>query len=114
VFRRPIGQNQGISAPAAERWMYLEAAWQMATRAAWLYDTGSRAAPKPTVQSFSARAPGMMRHAGHHDHGGFGYAKEYHVERLFREVAITRLAPITEATHPELIAKGSKTCRRVY
>ena len=28
--------------------------------------------------------------------GGFGYAKEYHVERLFREVSITRLAPITE------------------
>ncbi len=29
-------------------------------------------------------------------HGGFGYAKEYHVERLYREAALTRLAPITE------------------
>ena len=29
-------------------------------------------------------------------HGGFGYAKEYHVERLFREVMIARIAPVTE------------------
>ena len=29
-------------------------------------------------------------------HGGFGYAKEYHVERLLREVTMTRIAPITE------------------
>jgi len=35
-------------------------------------------------------------------HGGFGYAKEYHVERLYREVAVTRLAPITEAIDSEL------------
>src|SRR6185369_4038920 len=38
VFDRPIGQNQGIQHPLAENWMYLESAWQMALRAAWLYD----------------------------------------------------------------------------
>src|SRR5207244_8431338 len=38
VFDRPIGQNQGIQHPLAENWMYLESAWQMAVRAAWLYD----------------------------------------------------------------------------
>ena len=29
-------------------------------------------------------------------HGGMGYAKEYHVERLLREVMITRIAPVSE------------------
>ena len=38
-------------------------------------------------------------------HGGFGYAKEYHVERLFREVCITRLAPITEQLMLSFIAE---------
>ena len=40
VFDRPIGQNQGIQHPLAEKWMYLEAAWLMAMRAAELYDAG--------------------------------------------------------------------------
>src|SRR5438445_8741171 len=38
VFDRPIGQNQGIQHPLAENWMYLESAWQMAMRAASLYE----------------------------------------------------------------------------
>ena len=38
-------------------------------------------------------------------HGGFGYAKEYHVERLFREVTITRIAPITEQLIMSYIAE---------
>jgi alkylation response protein AidB-like acyl-CoA dehydrogenase len=33
-------------------------------------------------------------------HGGMGYAKEYHVERLFREVMIARIAPVSPPTHP--------------
>src|SRR6516165_7078435 len=40
VFDRPIGQNQGIQHPLAERWIYLEAAWRMVMRAAELYDAG--------------------------------------------------------------------------
>ena len=38
-------------------------------------------------------------------HGGFGYAKEYHVERLYREAALTRLAPITEQLILSFIAE---------
>src|SRR6516225_4927953 len=40
VFDRPIGQNQAIQHPLAERWMYLESACFMAMKAAELYDTG--------------------------------------------------------------------------
>jgi acyl-CoA dehydrogenase len=97
VFDRPIGQNQGIQHPLAERWMYLESAWLMAMQAAKLYDAGLACGAEANSAKF------LGARAGHDScwqsiatYGGFGYAKEYHVERLYREVAVTRLAPITE------------------
>lgn len=97
VFDRPIGQNQGIQHPLAERWMYLESAYLMASRAAQLYDTGQPCGAEANAAKF------LGARAGHDaclqavmTHGGFGYAKEYHVERLLREVTVTRIAPITE------------------
>jgi acyl-CoA dehydrogenase len=106
VFDRSIGQNQGIQHPLAERWMYLEAAWQMATRAAWLYDNGKPCGAEANSAKFlGARAGHDAAWQAIMTHGGFGYAKEYHVERLFREVAITRLAPITEQLILSFIAE---------
>jgi acyl-CoA dehydrogenase len=97
VFDRPIGQNQGIQHPLAERWMYLESAYLMASRAAQLYDSGQPCGAEANAAKF------LGARAGHDaclqavmTHGGFGYAKEYHVERLLREVTVTRIAPITE------------------
>jgi len=97
VFGRPIGQNQGIQHPLAERWMYLESAYRMVAKAAWLYDNGKPCGAEANAAKF------LGARAGHDaclqsvmTHGGFGYAKEYHVERLLREVTMTRLAPITE------------------
>jgi acyl-CoA dehydrogenase len=97
VFGRPIGQNQGIQHPLAERWMYLESAWQMALRAAELYDLGKPCGAEANAAKFlGARAGHDAAWQAIVTHGGFGYAKEYHVERLYREAALTRLAPITE------------------
>ena len=97
VFDRPIGQNQAIQHPLAEKWIYLEAAWQMAMRAAWLYDSDRPCGAEANSAKFlGARAGHDAAWQAIMTHGGFGYAKEYHVERLFREVSITRLAPITE------------------
>ena len=97
VFDRPIGQNQGIQHPLAEKWMYLEAAWLMAMRAAKLYDTGRPCGAEANSAKFlGARAGHDAAWQAVMTHGGFGYAKEYHVERLYREAALTRLAPITE------------------
>jgi len=97
VFDRPIGQNQGIQHPLAEKWMYLESAYLMAMKAAELYDAGLPCGAEANAAKF------LGARAGHDaclqavlTHGGFGYAKEYHVERLLREVTITRIAPITE------------------
>ena len=97
VFDRPIGQNQAIQHPLAERWMYLESAWLMAMRAAELYDAGQPCGAEANSAKFlGARAGHDACWQSIATHGGYGYAREYHVERLYREVAITRLAPITE------------------
>ena len=106
VFDRPIGQNQGIQHPLAERWMYLESAWLMALRAAELYDTGLPCGAEANSAKFlGARAGHEACWQAIATHGGMGYAKEYHVERLFREVAITRIAPITEQLIASYIAE---------
>jgi acyl-CoA dehydrogenase len=106
VFDRPIGQNQGIQHPLAEKWMYLEAAWLMAMRAAWLYDTGKPCGAEANTAKFlGARAGHDAALQAVLTHGGFGYAKEYHVERLLREVIITRIAPITEQLILSFIAE---------
>ena len=106
VFDRAIGQNQGIQHPLAERWMYLEAAWLMATKAAELYDRGLPCGAEANSAKFlAARAGHDAAWQAIATHGGFGYAKEYHVERLYREVAITRLAPITEQLILSFIAE---------
>ena len=106
VFGRPIGQNQGIQHPLAERWMALEAAWAMVMRGAWLYDNRQPCGAEANAAKFlGARAGFDSCLQAVLTHGGFGYAKEYHVERLLREVTITRIAPITEQLILSFIAE---------
>lgn len=106
VFERPIGLNQGIQHPLAEKWMYLQAAWLTAMNAAELYDAGKPCGAEANAAKFlGARAGHDAAWQAIVTHGGFGYAKEYHVERLYREVALTRLAPITEQLIMSFIAE---------
>jgi acyl-CoA dehydrogenase len=100
VFDRPIGQNQGIQHPLAANWMALEAANLMVHKAAWLYDQGKPCGAEANAAkylageaSFDACQQAVMTH------GGFGYAKEYHVERYLRESLVGRIAPVS----PQLI-----------
>ena len=106
VFNRPIGQNQGIQHPLAERWMALEAAWALVMKGAWLYDQHQPCGAEANAAKFlGARAGYESCLQAVLTHGGFGYAKEYHVERLLREVLITRIAPITEQLILSFIAE---------
>jgi acyl-CoA dehydrogenase len=106
VFDRPIGQNQGIQHPLAERWMALEAAWNMVLKGAWLYDQHQPCGAEANSAKFlGARAGYDAALQAVLTHGGFGYAKEYHVERLLREVTVTRIAPITEQLILSFIAE---------
>ena len=106
VFGRPIGMNQAIQHPLAENWMQLEAAWTLAMRAAWLYDNGRSCAAEANAAKY------LGAKAGHEaclqavlTHGGFGYAREYHVERLLREVTLARIVPVTEQLIASFIAE---------
>ena len=96
VFDRPIGQNQAIQHPLAANWANLEAANLMVYKAASLYDAGKPCGAEANAAKylageacFDACQQAVMTH------GGFGYAKEYHVERYLRESLLGRIAPIT-------------------
>jgi acyl-CoA dehydrogenase len=115
VFDRPIGQNQGIQHPLAERWIALEAAWVMVMKGAWLYDQQQPCGAEANSAKFlGARAGYDACLQAVLTHGGFGYAKEYHVERLLREVTITRIAPVTEQLILSFIAEKVLDLPRSY
>lgn len=115
VFGRPIGQNQGIQHPLAENWMYLESAWLMLMKAAELYDRGKPCGAEANAGKFlGARAGYDACLQAVLTHGGFGYAKEYHVERLLREVTVTRIAPVTEQLIQSFIAERVLDLPRSY
>ena len=97
VFGRPIGQNQGIQHPLAESWTLLESAYWMCMRAAYLYDAGKPCGAEANAAKFlSARAGFDAATKAVLTHGGMGYAREYQVERLFRESLLPRIAPVSE------------------
>ncbi|MEC9356343.1 MAG: acyl-CoA dehydrogenase family protein [Pseudomonadota bacterium] len=97
VFGRPIGMNQGIQHPLAEAWTYLESAYWMCMRAAFLYDSGLPCGAEANAAKFlSARAGFDAATKAVMTHGGMGYAREFQVERLFRESMLPRIAPVTE------------------
>jgi acyl-CoA dehydrogenase len=97
VFNRPIGMNQSIQHPLAECWLNLQSALLMAARAAELYDAGKPCGAEANGAKFlGARAGYQAALQAVMTHGGMGYAKEYHVERLLREVLLNRLAPVSE------------------
>ncbi len=100
VFGRPIGKNQAVQHPLAASWMALEAANLMMYNAASLYDKGLPAGAQANAAKYLAGEAGFKAcETAVMTHGGFGYAKEYHVERYLREILIPRIAPIS----PQLV-----------
>ena len=106
VFGRPIGQNQAIAHPLAECWMALEAAWLMTCKAASLYDNGQPCGVEANAAKYlAAEAAFKACERAVLTLGGMGYAKEYDVERLFREVLIPRIAPVSQEMIKNFIAE---------
>jgi len=96
VFGRPIGQNQGVAHPLARSWAELEAANLMAFKAAALHDAGRECGAEANAAKYLGGEAGFRAcEAAVMAHGGMGYAKEYDVERYFREAMIPRLAPVS-------------------
>jgi acyl-CoA dehydrogenase len=97
VFGRPIGKNQGIQFPLAEAYARLEAAELMVFKAAWLFDNGQPCGAEANMAKLLAAdaACDAVDHAVQ-THGGFGYAQEFDVERLYREIRLYKIAPVSQ------------------
>jgi acyl-CoA dehydrogenase len=97
VFGRPIGQNQGVAFPLGEARMRLDAAELMVRKAAWLLDHGRPCGAEANMAKWlAADAAFQAADQSMQTHGGFGYAREYHVERYWREARLMRIAPISQ------------------
>jgi acyl-CoA dehydrogenase len=97
VFGRPIGQNQGLQFPLADARMRLDAATLMVRKAAWLYDQGLPCGREAnTAKYLCADAGFAAADTAVQVHGGMGYAREYHVERYFREARLLKIAPLPQ------------------
>jgi hypothetical protein len=97
VFGRAIGGYQAVSHPLADSWARLKAAELMALQAAALFDQGEQCGAEANAAKYLGADAGFNAcDAALQTHGGFGYAKEYHVERLWRESRLYRLAPISQ------------------
>jgi acyl-CoA dehydrogenase len=96
VFDRPIGQNQGIAFPIARAFAETEAADLMVRKAAALFDaTASCGAEANMAKLLAADASWHAGEACFQTHGGFGFAREYDVERKWRETRLFQTAPIS-------------------
>ena len=97
VFGRPIGMNQSVQHPLAENWIELEAAYLSLAHAAWRYDNGMPCGAHANGAKYIAAEAGFKAcQQAVMTHGGMGYAKEYHVERLMREAMLPRLVPVSQ------------------
>jgi acyl-CoA dehydrogenase len=96
VFDRPIGQNQGVQFPIARAFANVEAASLMRFEAARRIDNGLEAGSTANMaKMLAADASWEAANACLQFHGGFGFAREYDVERKFRETRLYQVAPIS-------------------
>ncbi|MFO1326343.1 MAG: acyl-CoA dehydrogenase family protein [Rubrivivax sp.] len=96
VFGRPIGQNQGIQFPIARAYAQAQAAELMLRRAAATFEAGRPCGEEANLgKLLSAEAAWEAAEACMQTHGGFAYAREYDIERKWREARVQRTAPIS-------------------
>jgi alkylation response protein AidB-like acyl-CoA dehydrogenase len=98
IFDRPIGKNQAVAHPLADSWIRLQAAEQIAMKAAELFDNHQQCGPEANSAKFLGAEAGFEAcDRAMQTLGGYSYAKEYHVERLWRESRLLKIAPISQA-----------------
>jgi len=96
VFGRPIGSNQGVQFPIARAHASIEAAALMRSKAAWLFERGQPCGAEANMAKLLAsEASWQAANACMDTHGGFAFAREYDVERKFRETRLYSIAPVS-------------------
>ncbi len=96
VFDVPIGAHQGVQFPLAKAYINLRAADLMRFDAAQKYDRGERVGPEANMAKYlAAEASWEAANVAMQTFGGFGFAREYDIERKFRETKLYQIAPIS-------------------
>ncbi len=96
VFDRPIGQNQGVQFPIARAYAATEAAALMVEKAAARYDSGETCGAESNMaKMLASEASWQAADMCLQTHGGFGFAREYDIERKFRETRLYQVAPVS-------------------
>jgi acyl-CoA dehydrogenase len=109
VFSQPVSSYQALQHPLAEAYASLVSSELLAYKAGWLFDNGghyreigalANMAKAVAVDNATKAVYWAMQTLG-----GYGYAKEYHVERWWREINLVRLAPVTQQMALNYIAE---------
>jgi acyl-CoA dehydrogenase len=96
VFDRPIGRNQGVQFPIARAYAKIEAASLMIRKAAALFEAGRPCGPEANMgMLLGSEASWHAAEAAMQCHGGFGFAREYDIERKWRETRLFQIAPVS-------------------
>ena len=96
VFGRPIGANQGVQFPIAQAHAELVAAGLVRDKAAWLFDHGEPCGDEAnTAKLLASQAAWAAGNAAMDTFGGYAYAKEFDIERKFRETRLFLTAPVS-------------------
>jgi acyl-CoA dehydrogenase len=97
VFGRPIGQNQAIAHPLADAYSKIEAAELMMMKAAWLFDNRKPCGAEANIAKLrAADAAWEACDRAVQTLGGYGYMRDYDVERYFRECRLLKIAPVSQ------------------
>jgi acyl-CoA dehydrogenase len=115
VFGKPIGANQGVQFPLARAHMSMTAANLVRWKAAWRYDRGEPAGAEANMAKYLAsEASWEAANAALDCFGGFGFAREYDVERKFRETRLYKTAPINNNLVQAFVAQHVLGLPRSY
>jgi acyl-CoA dehydrogenase len=115
VFGRPIGQNQGVQFPIARAHIQTEAAALMVQQAADLYDAGKRPGAEANMaKMLASEAAWAAADCCVQTHGGYGFARDYDVERKFRETRLYQVAPISTNLILSFIATNELSMPRSF
>ena len=115
VFKRPIGQNQGVQFPIARAYTQVEAAGLMVDKAARMFDDGLACGAEANMAKLLAsEASWQAGDVCMQTHGGFAFAKEYHIERKFRETRLYQIAPISTNLILSFVAEHVLNMPRSY
>jgi len=96
VFGNPIGANQGVQFPIARAYVQVRAAAQVRDKAAWLFDNRSSCGEEAnSAKLLASEAAWAAANACLDTFGGYGFSRDFDVERKFRETRLYMTAPVT-------------------